>query len=190
LLSQAVALDYWRDTTKPTHDFGGFCLTANEEKKRKAAYCIDYDVPCSMVEQLGGDVYQCRSFTENILFNEMDTKEGFLKSCSCPDQTKMCEHIFLVSRVTKLSFSPRIPASVVQQERIYALDDDQSLLCRGLLEIADQNVRILLAKYNEKIKQLKDNPEGLDNLVSSLKQSISIVENVCSVPQSRPARQQ
>jgi hypothetical protein len=79
-----VALDYWRDTIKPAYDFGGFRLTANEEKKRRAAYCIDYDVPCSMVEQLGGGVYQCRPFTENILFYEMDTKEGFLKSCSCP----------------------------------------------------------------------------------------------------------
>jgi hypothetical protein len=58
-------------------------LTANEEKKRRAAYCIDYDVACSMVEQLEGNVYQCRSFTENILFYEMDTKEGFLKNYSC-----------------------------------------------------------------------------------------------------------
>ncbi|ORE22208.1 hypothetical protein BCV71DRAFT_165197, partial [Rhizopus microsporus] len=89
LLSQVVALDYWQDTIKAAHDFGGFRLTANEEKKGRAAYCIDYDVACSMIEQL----------EEN-----MDTKEGYLKNCSCPDQTKMCKHIFLVSRVTKLLF--------------------------------------------------------------------------------------
>jgi hypothetical protein len=52
-------------------------LTANEEKKRRAAYCIDYDVAYSMVEQLEESVYQCRSFTENILFYEMDIKKAF-----------------------------------------------------------------------------------------------------------------
>ncbi|CEI98880.1 hypothetical protein RMCBS344292_12978 [Rhizopus microsporus] len=145
-----------------------------------------------MVEQLEENVYQCRSFTENILFYEMDTKEGFLNNCSCPDQTKMCMHIFLVSRVTKLPFSPRAPAPapVTQQERPDTPHYNQNLLCRELLESANQNIRILITKYNEKIKQLKDNPEGLNNLVSALKQLISIVENVCSVPQSRPTRQQ
>ncbi|ORE19627.1 hypothetical protein BCV71DRAFT_283053 [Rhizopus microsporus] len=80
LLSQVVALDYWQGTIKAAHDFGGFRLTANEEKKRRAVYCIDYDFACSMVEQLEENVYQCRSFTEDILFYEMDTKEGFLKN--------------------------------------------------------------------------------------------------------------
>ncbi|CEG77135.1 hypothetical protein RMATCC62417_11932 [Rhizopus microsporus] len=115
----------------------------------------------------------------------MDTTEGFLKNCSCPDQAKMCKHIFLVSRVIKLPFSPHASVSVAQQERLDIPHDNQDLLHRELLESAGQNVRILLAKYNEKIRQLKDNPEDLDNL-----QSISIVENICSVPQSRPARQQ
>ncbi|CEG70541.1 hypothetical protein RMATCC62417_06419 [Rhizopus microsporus] len=50
-------------------------------------------------------------------------------------------------------------------------------------------LRLHTIKYNEKIRQLKNNPEGLNNLVSSLKQSTSIVENICSLPQSRPARQ-
>ena len=112
-----VALDYWQDTIKAAHDFGGFRLTANEENKGRTAYCIDYDVTCSMVEQLEENVYQCRSFTEDILFYEMDTKEGFLKNYSCPDQTNICKHIFLVSRVTKLPFSPHAPVPVVQQER-------------------------------------------------------------------------
>ncbi|ORE02957.1 hypothetical protein BCV72DRAFT_178975, partial [Rhizopus microsporus var. microsporus] len=34
LLSQVVVLDYLQDTIKPAHDFSGFRLTANEEKKR------------------------------------------------------------------------------------------------------------------------------------------------------------
>ncbi|ORE16617.1 hypothetical protein BCV71DRAFT_236480 [Rhizopus microsporus] len=155
VLSQVVALDYWQDTIKAAHVF------AQE------------------------NVYQCRSFTESILFYEMDTKEGFLKNCSCPDQAKMYRHIyFLVSRVTKLPFSPRTLAPVVQQERLDTSHDNQDLLCHELLESADQNIRILLAK------QLKNNPEAVDNLVSTLRQSISIVENVCFVPRSRPARQQ
>ncbi|KAG1208440.1 hypothetical protein G6F69_007211 [Rhizopus microsporus] len=133
LLSQVVALDYWQDTIKDAHDFGGFRLTANEEKKGRAAYCIDYDITCSVVEQLEENVYQCRSFTEDILFYKMDTKEGFLKNCSCPDQTKMCKHIFSVSRVTKLPFSPHAPVPVAQQERFSTLNEDQGLLCHELL---------------------------------------------------------
>ncbi|KAG1178381.1 hypothetical protein G6F71_001855 [Rhizopus microsporus] len=132
LLSQVVALDYWQDTIKAAHDFGGFRLTANEEKKRRTAYCIDYDFACSIVEQLEENVYQCRPFTEDILFYEMDTKEGFLKNYSCPDQTKMCKHIFLVSRITKLPFSPRAPAPVAQQERFSVPNEDQGLLCREI----------------------------------------------------------
>ena len=132
LLSQVVALDYWQGTIKAAHDFGGFRLTANEENKGRTAYCIDYDVTCSMVEQLEENVYQCRSFTEDILFYEMDTKEGFLKNYSCPDQTKMCKHIFLVSRITKLPFSPRAPAPVAQQERFSVPNEDQGLLCREI----------------------------------------------------------
>ncbi|ORE19263.1 hypothetical protein BCV71DRAFT_283634, partial [Rhizopus microsporus] len=97
VLSQVVALDYWQDTIKAAHDFGGFRLKANEEKKRRASYCIDYNAACSMVEHLKENVYQCRSFTESILFYEMDTKEGFLKNCSCSGQTKMCRHIFFWS---------------------------------------------------------------------------------------------
>ncbi|ORE21795.1 hypothetical protein BCV71DRAFT_273978 [Rhizopus microsporus] len=132
LLSQVVALDYWQDTIKAAHDFGGFRLTANEEKKGRAVYCIDYDVACSMVEQLEENVYQCRSFTEDILFYEMDTKEGYLKNCSCPDQTKMYKHIFLVSRVTKLPFSPRASAPVAQQERFSTPNEGQGLFCREI----------------------------------------------------------
>ncbi|ORE07188.1 hypothetical protein BCV72DRAFT_255956 [Rhizopus microsporus var. microsporus] len=116
LLSQVVALDYWQDTSKAVHAFGEFRLTANEEKKRRAAYCIDYDVACSIVEQL----------------EENDTKEDSLKNCSCPDQTKMCKHIFLVSRVTKLPFSPHAPAPVAQQERFSAPNEDQGHLCREI----------------------------------------------------------
>ena len=132
LLSQAVALDCWQDKIKAVHDFGGFRLTANEENKGRTAYCIDYDVTCSMVEQLEENVYQCRSFTEDILFYEMDTKEGFLKNYSCPDQTNICKHIFLVSRVTKLPFSPRASAPVAQQERFSTPNEGQGLFCREI----------------------------------------------------------
>ncbi|KAG1209496.1 hypothetical protein G6F69_006295 [Rhizopus microsporus] len=85
-----------------------------------------------MVEQLEENVYQCRSFTEDILFYEMDTKEGYLKNCSCPDQTKMYKHIFLVSRVTKLPFSPRASAPVAQQERFSTPNEGQGLFCREI----------------------------------------------------------
>ena len=90
-------------------------MTANEEKKRRAAYCIDYDVDCTIVEQLEENVYQYRSFTKNILFYEMDTKEGFLKNCSCPGQTKICRHVLLVSRVINLSFSPHASALLLSK---------------------------------------------------------------------------
>ncbi|CEG68004.1 hypothetical protein RMATCC62417_04343 [Rhizopus microsporus] len=86
-----------------------------------------------MVEQLEENVCQCRSFTEDILSYEMGTKEGFLKNCSCPDQTNMCKHISFVSRVTKLPSSPHAPAPVDQQERLSAPNEDQGPLCRELL---------------------------------------------------------
>lgn len=74
---------------------------------------------------------------------------------------------------------------LVSKKVLIPQHDNQDFLFRELLESVDQNVRILLAKYNEKIRQLKDNPEGL-----ALRQSTSIVENICSVLQSRHARQQ
>ncbi|KAL4206859.1 hypothetical protein AB4K20DRAFT_1971908 [Rhizopus microsporus] len=114
LLSQVVALDYWQGTIKAAHDFGGFRLTANEEKKRRAVYCIDYDFACSMVEQLEENVYHC------------------------PDQTKMCKHTFLVSRVTKLPFSPRAPVPVAQQERFSAPNEDHGPSLPDLREVVTE----------------------------------------------------
>jgi hypothetical protein len=54
---------------------------------------------------------------------------------------------------TNLPFSPRDPAPVAQQERLDDPDVGQDLLRRELLESTDQSVRILLARYNGKIKQ-------------------------------------
>ncbi|KAL4206396.1 hypothetical protein AB4K20DRAFT_1998931 [Rhizopus microsporus] len=130
LLSQVVALDCWQDTIKSAHGFGGFRLTANEEKKRRAAYCIDYDVDCTIVEQLEENVYQYRSFTKNILFYEMDTKEGFLKNCSCPGQTKICRHVLLVSRVINLSFSPHASALLLSKR----FDIELKEICQRFFE--------------------------------------------------------
>ncbi|RCH92326.1 hypothetical protein CU097_006404 [Rhizopus azygosporus] len=48
----------------------------------------------------------------------------------------------------------------------------------------------LPSEVKQWIEELKDSPEGLNDLASTLRQSISIVESICSVPQSRPARQQ
>ncbi|CAO3668940.1 unnamed protein product [Rhizopus microsporus] len=106
-----------------------------------------------MVQLLKENIYQCRSFTEDILFYK---------------------HFFLVSHViiSAIFFLYSYPCCS-ERKRLYVPNED--------IESADQSVRILLAKCNEKIKQLKCNPKGLDNLVSVLKQSLSILENVCSI---------
>ncbi|ORE16293.1 hypothetical protein BCV71DRAFT_236812 [Rhizopus microsporus] len=171
LLFQVVILDYWQDTIKAVHDFDGFHLIVNEEKKKKAAHNIDYGVACFMVQLLKENIYQCRSFTEDILFYKVNTKEDFLKNGSCSDQTKMYKHFFLVSHViiSAIFFLYSYPCCS-ERKRLYVPNED--------IESADQSVRILLAKCNEKIKQLKCNPKGLDNLITNRFQIIAHVATV------------
>lgn len=45
-----VTLDYRQDIIKAANVRGGFRMTANKKKKRRAAHCVDYAVACPIVE--------------------------------------------------------------------------------------------------------------------------------------------
>ncbi|CEG68454.1 hypothetical protein RMATCC62417_04711 [Rhizopus microsporus] len=68
----------------------------------------------------------------------------------------------------------------------YRWEDSDHNLC-DVQEIISSR---LPSEVKQWIEELKDNSEGLNDLASALRQSISIIENICSVPQPRPARQQ
>ncbi|CEG83753.1 hypothetical protein RMATCC62417_17629 [Rhizopus microsporus] len=53
------------------------------------------------------NLFQCRSFTHDILYYDIEVRSGYLYSCSCPDSSKLCKHIFLVNRIFQVSFTDR-----------------------------------------------------------------------------------
>ncbi|CEI96641.1 hypothetical protein RMCBS344292_10798 [Rhizopus microsporus] len=88
-----------------------------------------------------------------------------------------CDHAGKLKKRKKARCSPR----KLERKNLSRLD---ALL---ILEIISSR---LPSEVKQWIEELKDNSEGLNDLASALRQSISIIENICSVPQPRPARQQ
>ena len=107
LLSQVLSLDYRQENVKAMFGFASIRLT-KEEEKRKKAFLIPSDDAFNMVEKLG-ECYQCKSFTYDYIYYDIDFQEGYLQNCSCDDPSKLCKHIFLVHRIFEVPFSLRVP---------------------------------------------------------------------------------
>ncbi|ORE08294.1 hypothetical protein BCV72DRAFT_334518 [Rhizopus microsporus var. microsporus] len=53
------------------------------------------------------DTYDCKSFTDNYIWYEIELKNGHLFRCNCPDNSKLCKHIFLINRVADAPYTLR-----------------------------------------------------------------------------------
>ncbi|PHZ09398.1 uncharacterized protein RHIMIDRAFT_262632, partial [Rhizopus microsporus ATCC 52813] len=53
------------------------------------------------------DTYDCKSFTDDYIWYEIELKNGHLFRCNCPDNLKFCKHIFLVNRVADVPYTLR-----------------------------------------------------------------------------------
>jgi len=67
-------------------------------------------------------VYECKSFTDDYIWYDVLLKDGVLHRCNCPDISKHCKHIFLVSRVTDIPFT--LTSNLVVAATDDGLNDD------------------------------------------------------------------
>ncbi|ORE03491.1 hypothetical protein BCV72DRAFT_315068 [Rhizopus microsporus var. microsporus] len=100
-----------------------------EQKKKKAADTLDYDIACGMLEKIEDNLFQCRSFTYDMLYYDSEVRNGYLYSCSCPEPSKPCKHIFLVSRIFQASFTER------SRLRVTLVTDENAALSNTIEEM-------------------------------------------------------
>ncbi|PHZ16897.1 uncharacterized protein RHIMIDRAFT_287916 [Rhizopus microsporus ATCC 52813] len=59
---------------------------------------------CTKIED---NLFQCRPFTHDILYHDIEVRNGYLYSCSCPDSSKLCKYTFLVNHIIQVPFTGR-----------------------------------------------------------------------------------
>ncbi|ORE11203.1 hypothetical protein BCV72DRAFT_198255 [Rhizopus microsporus var. microsporus] len=72
-----------------------------------------------MLEKIEDNLIQCISFIHDILYHDIEVRNGYLYSCPCPDSFKLCKYIFLVNRIFQVLFTERnIRSTSNMDERI------------------------------------------------------------------------
>jgi hypothetical protein len=73
------------------------------------AYALDEDIATSMVQRSeeDDDTYDCKSFTDDYSWYEIELKNGHLSRCNYPGNSKPCKHIFLVNRAADVPYTLR-----------------------------------------------------------------------------------
>ena len=107
LLSKVVAVDYYQEAVTCRFGFQAVKLTVEGQEKKKIADTLDYDIACGMLKEIEDSLFQCRSFTHDILYYDIEIRNSYPYSCSCPASSKVCKHIFLVNHMFQVSFTER-----------------------------------------------------------------------------------
>ncbi|CEI92687.1 hypothetical protein RMCBS344292_06940 [Rhizopus microsporus] len=103
-------IDYRQETLKCLYGFQTVKLSPSDMKKKGLAYAFDEDTATSMVQRSeddDDDMYDCKSFTDDYIWYEVEMKNGHLFRCNCPEDSKLCKHIFLVNRVADVPYTLR-----------------------------------------------------------------------------------
>ncbi|ORE04935.1 hypothetical protein BCV72DRAFT_210404 [Rhizopus microsporus var. microsporus] len=50
-----------------------------------------------MLEEIEDNLFQCRPFTHDVLYYDIEVRSDYLYSCSFPGSFKLCKHIFLIN---------------------------------------------------------------------------------------------
>ncbi|CEG85060.1 hypothetical protein RMATCC62417_18792 [Rhizopus microsporus] len=106
MLSQAVAVAYYQEAVNCKFGFQAVKLTV-EEQKKKTADILDYDTACGMLEKIEDNLFQCKSFTHDMLYYDIEVQNGYLYGCSCYNPFKLYKRIFLVNYLFQVLFTER-----------------------------------------------------------------------------------
>ena len=76
-------------------------------KKKRLAYAFEEDTATSMVQRSedDDDMHDCKSFTDDYIWYEVNLKNSHLFHCNCPDDSKLCKHVLLVNREWLMFYS-------------------------------------------------------------------------------------
>ncbi|CEG83513.1 hypothetical protein RMATCC62417_17419 [Rhizopus microsporus] len=102
-------IDYCQETLKCSYGFQTVKLSPNDMKKRRLSYALDEDTATSMIQcsEDNNDTYDCKSFTDDYIWYEIELKNGHLFRYNCPDNSKLCKHIFLINIVADVPYTLR-----------------------------------------------------------------------------------
>ena len=112
----------------------------------------------SMVLKIDDDNYQCRSFTLDIIYYDIEYSNGYLRKCSCDDTSNLCKHIFLVHRILKVPISLRLPvsSSVVSSSSAVSTSVSSSDDTPMFYQSAERSIKLVTDEMKRKLEHFKD----------------------------------
>ncbi|CEP17264.1 hypothetical protein [Parasitella parasitica] len=208
LLAKVIIVDYRQDNLKTYVSIQDPRLTAEEEKRKQKARAINVDVARFMVKETEENTFCCRSFDfDNDNKYSVVVKNGYLFSCSCPDSTPLCKHIFLVHFVEKVPYSFRASLSSpggtssdwnnknaitisTTNDNTLILQNENILRRSEFKENINKYLKMLDNKVNNKLKEIDAMPiDKLNEIEDFLKKANSTFDNIDTTPASLPPRQ-
>lgn len=165
-------------------------LSTKELERKSKANAIDINQATYMITQTNENLYHYQSFTNSDITYKVTSVNDCLSSCSCPDPSGLCKHIFLVSRVKLVPYSSRRPITHPQPSSSSTVIDTitNNLLCLQLQENYINASSRLSTKLNTFLHLSKDQPDKLEHMIDNIHRLERIVDASIS-PNSAPSRQ-
>lgn len=119
----------------------------------------------------------------------MSCSDSYLSCCSCPDNTYLCKHIFLVSRVKAIPFSARITSytsAATAPTVTNLIENDDHNRRQEIFLATSSRINQKLAMYFAKFK---NNSNSLDSMLGNMSRFENMLDSSIS-PNSFNNRQQ
>ncbi|KAG1639143.1 hypothetical protein G6F44_008124 [Rhizopus delemar] len=120
-----------------------------------------------------------------------------LNACSCPDTAKLCKHIFLTSRITRIPFSlcfslfEPLSDDLPDVEYSCDIDEAENLRLAEYLENIQKYHNSSNSIYQQKMSKIKSGMRmhTLSKMEDAMKRSVANVNDVDESSASLPPRQ-
>ncbi|CEI88591.1 hypothetical protein RMCBS344292_02974 [Rhizopus microsporus] len=206
-LQETLMIDYRQETLKCLYGFQTVKLSPDDMKKKRLAYAFDEDTATSMVQRSEGDddMYDCKSFTDDYTWYEIELKNGHLFRCNFPDDSKLCKDIFLVNRVADVPYTPRSDIVVdtdttgLNHEELAvnginfvdtinnsASDND---ICQELTDSIDKFENLYISDLRRKKVMYSLQRDKLEVINYAAKTSYYMMKEAADIPQTLPEHQ-
>ncbi|CEG68493.1 hypothetical protein RMATCC62417_04743 [Rhizopus microsporus] len=151
------------------------------------------------------DIYDCKPFTDNYIWHEIELKNGHLFRCNCPDDSKLCKHIFLVNRVTDVPYT--LHSDVVVEADTTGLNHDELAvtginfadttnsstsdndICQELADSINRFENLYISDLRRKKVMYSLQRDKLEVINHAAKTSYYMMKEAAVIPQTLPERQ-
>ncbi|CEG76618.1 hypothetical protein RMATCC62417_11490 [Rhizopus microsporus] len=187
-LQETLMIDYRQETLKCLYGFQTVKLSPNDMKKKRLAYALDEDTATSMIQRSedDDDTYDCKSFTDDYIWYEIELKNGHLFRCNCSDNSKLCKHIFLVNRVADVTYTLR--SDIVVDADTTGLNHEE-LVVTELADLIDRFENLYISDLRRKKVMYSLQRDKLEVINHAAKTSYYMMKEAAVIPKTLLERQ-